>query len=182
MVSIRAKNWSANNWSHFRSKCERIVQIRTLWWTDMTDRCDRRTWRTDVTYRHDGLTWRKDMTNRHDGLMWWTDVTDGPNRRTDLMDGRTWRDGCDRRTCRTDVTVWHDGRMWQTEVTDEQMDMTDRPDGWLWQKDVMERGQCGNEFELSRLSNNQDDFPKKKSLDIFWKSTFCVHFYLFKKC
>ena len=32
-VSIRAQNWSANDCSHFRRGCERIVRIFALFWS-----------------------------------------------------------------------------------------------------------------------------------------------------
>ena len=62
-----------------------------LWWTDMTDGCDRWTWRmdvmdvtnmTDVMYGHVRWTWQTDVMDETD-VMW---LTDGCDRRW----GRTW--------------------------------------------------------------------------------------------
>ena len=76
-VSIRAQNWSANNCSHFRSECERIVRTFALLFVLF--------WRTNKSkQRKDGQTWRTDLTERHVGQIRRTDVTDG-------SDGRTWR-------------------------------------------------------------------------------------------
>ena len=106
--------------------------------------------------RCDGQTWRTDVTDRRGGSTWRTDRLDGQTWRTDVMDS---------------VMDRRDRQTWQTDVTDgRKTDMMDRHDRW-----------ADAAMNLNRPACQTTNHSKKKLFDMLRKSTFCSHFYLYKK-
>ena len=147
---------------------------RQTWQTDVMDRWDRQMWQTDVKDRHDGQTWQTDMMDGHDGQIWWTDVTDG-------CDGWTWA---------TYVTDRCDGWMWRTDVTGRRdvKGYRGKHCSWAGHKASaainLNRPFCQTTNQMTFISTQPitwEKFILKKSFDMLGKSTFCSHFYLFKK-